>query len=58
MRLLTTNGIDVKGIKGYNNPSKQDVLRYPSEFGRVFPTSRVYQYCRIFLVFASHEACF
>jgi hypothetical protein len=35
MRLFTTNGIDVKGIKVYTNPSKQDVLRYPSEVGRV-----------------------
>jgi hypothetical protein len=42
MRLLTTNGMDVKGMKGYTNSSKQNVLRYPSEFGRV------YQYCQIF----------
>ena len=38
MRLLTTNGMDVKVMKGYTNPSKQDVSRYPSEFGRVSPT--------------------
>jgi hypothetical protein len=48
MRLLTTNGMGEKGMKGYTNPSKQDVLRYPSEFGRVFPTGRVYQYCQNF----------
>jgi hypothetical protein len=27
--------MDVKGMKGYTNPSKQDVSRYPSEFGRL-----------------------
>ena len=48
MRLFTTNGMDEKRMKGYTNPSKQDVLRYPSEFGRVFPTGRVYQYSQIF----------
>jgi hypothetical protein len=31
MRLLTTNGMDVKEMKGYTNPSKQDVSRYPPE---------------------------
>ena len=48
MRLFTTNSMGEKGMKGYTNPSKQDVLRYPSEFGRVFPTGRVYQYCQNF----------
>ena len=48
MKLLTTNGMDVKGMKGYTNPSKQDVTRYPSDFGRVFPTGRVYQFCPFF----------
>jgi hypothetical protein len=35
MRLLTTNGMDVKGMKGYTNPSKQDVQRCPLEVGRL-----------------------
>ena len=29
MRLFTANGMDVKGMKGYTNPSKWDVTRYP-----------------------------
>jgi hypothetical protein len=48
MRFLTTNGMDEKEMKGCTNPSKWDVLRYPSEFGRVFPTGRVYQFCQKF----------
>ena len=52
MRLFTTNSMGEKGMKGYTNPSKQDVLRYPSEFGRVFPTGRVYQYCQYISIFA------
>ena len=31
MRFLTTNGMDEKEMKGYTNPSKQDVSRYPSK---------------------------
>jgi hypothetical protein len=31
MRFLTTNGMDVKEMKGHTNPSKWDVLRCPPE---------------------------
>ena len=47
MRLLTTNGMDVKGMKVYTNPSKQDVQRWPSEPTGVSPSTGVYEYCQI-----------
>jgi hypothetical protein len=42
MRLFTTNGMDEKRMKGYTNPSKQDVLRYPSKPTGVSPSTGVY----------------
>ena len=48
MRLLTTNGMDVKEMKVYTNPSKQDVQRWPSEPTGVSPSTGVYEYCQKF----------
>jgi hypothetical protein len=44
MRLLTTNGMDVKEIKGHTNPSKRDVTRCPPEL------AGLYEFCQNFVL--------
>jgi hypothetical protein len=36
MRSFTANGMDVKGMKGYTNPSKWDVTRYPPKLAGLY----------------------